>query len=273
MAIKFKTGYRVVFPSVGALAISEVEIDEVGEDYVKLKIIKVGAGVIRMMIGYRIRKQRNVDALSFTTIKSDPAVDEIFTITGLDTEKLYEFIPYSMLVNMTYNMPGPILMVTPSASVTSVRDICVLVQSLMQAELNAQLDVQAALRGEDPYPHFLDRQIKDTDAPVTIEDPLMRIVATEAIVEKTGDRKIWNYTVLVDISIESQKLDADQLQRRCEIYMIAGEAVVDANENLGGGVWEAQVNQITYPAVESEGEDENQLTQSGILHIRVDQTN
>ncbi len=101
--------------SISTLNICEAEITTVSATAVLLTITKVGSGVTKMKIGYRERKESDADALSFTATKNNPAVGQTFNITGLDSNKFYEFFPYSEDDMGDYDDPGPILLAYTSS--------------------------------------------------------------------------------------------------------------------------------------------------------------
>jgi hypothetical protein len=254
-----------------ALPFSEVEVTLISNPSIKVEITKVGAGAAGVMVGYRERKTKNGLPLTLTAVYP-PILGTEIEITGLTAGKVYEVIPYSVDGAGKWNQPGPVLLVVCQVNNESARDIAEAMQALFRTEFNAQIDAVAARKGDGPYTHFEDKAIEDVDQEVRPDSPLMRIVGTEAIKDKVGDRNIWEYTFLVDISVTSENLESDVLQRRVENYMEAAEAVLDQNDTIGDTVWEAEVTQITYPPLEGEGEDD-QLTQAGVLHVRVHQTN
>jgi len=271
---------KIAFASFGLLALdvaaiaaeAEITPQSVGANSVTFRVIRVPAGVASIKIGYRILKRRNVEAFSFSSAITTPAIDDTVQITGLTANTLYECMTFGYDDAGNFSYPGNVLPVITMSLTTEMRDVLKGFQTLFLAEMNSELLTVGAARGEI-YEPFKTAAILDVIDEYEVQyNPLMMMVGPEADpTEEIGVRKFWNYTVNLVIRYLSKKGDIRQQQREISAYVQAAENILLANQTLGSDVWEVSVIGKQYPPLLDE--DNTRVSFDGILLCEVWQTN
>lgn len=232
-------------------------------------LTRVPVDISTVKIGYRLLKYRNASNLSYSSSISSPAIGSTVTISSLTEGETYQIIPMGYDADGCCSEPGGVFNVIPSSGYEHARDIADAIKTILESSMNNEVDNIETREGVT-----LDAIQTFTSTVVGVEFnfPTVAVIPMDTpLVDKIGNRKIWQYNMRVEIATHDRGGDSQDLEKNIEYYMEAAETVLDQNDTAGETVWEVEVIDKQYPDVTIGNMGE--VFQRGILILRVDQTN